>query len=201
MAHSKICSIPECGKPMNCRKLCRDHYYRLCRYGDPLLSHPTRTAKGSLPRYLYDIVMRHEGLECLPWPYSVSSNGYALINKNSSGFSTRTVSRIVCELTHGPAPTPKHDAAHSCGKGHEACVSRHHISWKTKKENQADRLIHGTDKRGEKSNFSKLTEVQVKEIRLRLATGDTHESVALDYGVSRAAISQINIGKNWHWLT
>lgn len=36
------CSIPDCGKPVNCRTWCKSHYYRWSRYGDPLASAPAR---------------------------------------------------------------------------------------------------------------------------------------------------------------
>lgn len=50
----------------------------------------------------------------------------------------------MCQKAHGDPPSPKHDAAHSCGRGHEGCVNPNHLSWKTKKQNQADRITHGT---------------------------------------------------------
>jgi hypothetical protein len=54
--------------------------------------------------------------------------------------------RVMCKLAHGPAPTPKHHAAHSCGKGHEACINPKHLRWATPRENAADAKLHGTFK-------------------------------------------------------
>lgn len=48
----------------------------------------------------------------------------------------------MCQLVKGPPPTPAHEAAHSCGRGHDACVHPKHLSWKTRSENQQDRYIH-----------------------------------------------------------
>ena len=78
---------------------------------------------------------------CLTWPFTKSTRGYASIYVNGCGAYGH---RVMCELAHGPAPSAKHVAAHSCGKGHKACVNPRHVRWATKKEDAADRKIHGT---------------------------------------------------------
>lgn len=57
------------------------------------------------------------------------------------------VARMVCEEVNGPPPTPAHQAAHSCGKGHLGCITPQHLRWATQVENEADKLIHGTHNR------------------------------------------------------
>jgi hypothetical protein len=99
-----------------------------------------------------EIAIHHKGEECLPWPFSEAAAGYGRIVVDGKHTLAH---RHVCTLVHGEPPTPKHEAAHSCGKGHEACVSGDHLSWKTHADNQADRLIHGTSNRGKK--YRKLT--------------------------------------------
>lgn len=66
------------------------------------------------------------------------------------------------------------------------------LSWATKSRNAKDRKIHGT-----KPNGAKLTNEDIPIIRKRLAKGETQMKIALDYRVSRSAISQISINKNW----
>lgn len=61
---------------------------------------------------------------------------------------THTVSRLVCEYINGKAPSPEHEAAHNCGKGHEGCVNPLHMRWATRAENFSDKVIHGTSMRG-----------------------------------------------------
>lgn len=41
----RICSIPDCEKPLNARGWCKGHYYRWSRYGDPLGSAPPEAFK------------------------------------------------------------------------------------------------------------------------------------------------------------
>lgn len=65
-------------------------------------------------------------------------------------------------------------------------------------ENQADRILHGTDNKGSKHGNSILTEIQVKEIREKYKSGAcTHDYLAEEYGVSRVTITLIINYKLW----
>ena len=99
------------------------------------------TQNGEPYRYYSEEVLAYTGDECLLWPYGRVSKGYALM---TAGGMDRYVHRFVCAAENGPAPTPQHQAAHSCGNGHLGCVSRKHLSWKTQAENEADKIAHGT---------------------------------------------------------
>jgi hypothetical protein len=105
----------------------------------------------------------------------------------------------MCERKHGPAPTLDHEAAHSCGKGHEGCINPHHLDWKTPAENQADKLTHGTHRRGERCPTAKLTEKDVREIRAlqgRLLGREVGEI----YGVTRWTVFDIWKRRIWSWM-
>jgi hypothetical protein len=71
------------------------------------------------------------------------------------------------------------------------------LRWATCKENQADRVEHGTSAHGSRNHMSKLSETDVLMIR-----GDTRKrvEVARDYGVTPEAISAIVHRRNWGWL-
>lgn len=86
--------------------------------------------------------MAYEGDDCLTWPFLKSPRGYARMHVNGRD---KRVSRLVCEEAYGTPPTPDHHAAHSCGKGHLACVTKRHLRWATPVENAADKIIHGTN--------------------------------------------------------
>jgi hypothetical protein len=110
------------------------------------------------------------------------------------------VSRMVCEHVNGPPPTPGHEAAHSCGKGREACVTKRHLDWKTPAENSADKLRHDTHNRGERHGIAKLTREQAIEIQT--LKGKVRQSeLAERFGVSQSTVSLIQNNKNWSWLT
>lgn len=134
---TRFCTVDGCDKAHQAKGLCGAHYMRLFRHGDPLGG---GTSPGEPQEFYRNIVLPYAGKDCLTWPFSRNAAGYGRIWVDGG---MRTVSRRVCEEVNGPPPTPKHEAAHSCGKGHLACVTKGHLSWKTPKENCADRIIHG----------------------------------------------------------
>ncbi|MER8602822.1 hypothetical protein NKH48_03370 [Mesorhizobium sp. M1233] len=189
------CSIHGCGRTVcNRRGWCNTHYQRWRNHGDPLVV--KSTPSGEPERYYQEVVLGYEGDECLTWPFATKDSGYAQI---WVGKKCHGVHRRVCEHVHGPAPTRKHDAAHSCGNGHLACVTKRHLSWKTRKGNMADTLIHGTHSRGTRSSRARLNEAQVREIRA-LRGNKSEPEIAKQFGVTRHAISNIVLRRTWAWL-
>lgn len=180
------CSIEGCAKPVHGRSWCTAHYGRWRNHGSPLAG---RTPVGEPSRFYREVVLAHEGEECLPWPYSSNGDGYGLLGH-------KYVHRLVCEFANGPAPTASHEAAHLCGNGHGSCVSRWHLQWKTPVENQADKISHGTVNAGERNGSAKLSLKSVEEIR-SLKGKRTQSKIAQQFGVSRPLISFIHSGKNW----
>lgn len=153
--------------------------------------------KPGLPlRFIQEVALLHEADECLKWPYSTNSAGYGKIRLNGK---LQHVNRVVCEAVNGPPPTPEHEAAHSCGKGHEACIAPNHLSWKTPSANAFDKVTHGTDNRGERHPLAKLSEADVREI-LGLRGKLTHQKIADLYGVDRRHVGLILQRKTWRSL-
>ncbi len=143
-----------------------------------------------------DVIVPYEGDECIFWPFSTTgSRGYAAIHQSKG--PTIYISRLVCELEHGPAPTDTHEAAHSCGKGHLGCATRSHLSWKTVQENNWDKDEHGTRIWGETHPDAKLTVPQVVEIRSRAAAGELQWRLAEEFGVAKTTMSSIVNRKTW----
>jgi hypothetical protein len=132
------------------------------------------------------------------WPFRRYSNGYCTIRMDGKVI---VASRVLCRMVHGEPPTPAHEAAHSCGRGEDGCINPRHLRWMTPTENQAERVIHGTANRGIRHGMAKLDDSTVLEICRRLKRGEAQTSIAADYGVSQTAISEINTGKCWGWLT
>jgi hypothetical protein len=190
MATSPICSIPDCGKPVAARGWCNAHYRRWRRHGDPLGGSTTR---GEPRDFLENIALKHLGDDCLIWPYNRSSAGYPYVTIDGEYV---LATRYICEKINGAPPTSGHQAAHSCGKGHLGCISPLHLSWKTYSENQADRIVHGTDCRGEAHGGAKLTEQQVREIRT-LADTLSQRVIARMFNIDQSTVSDISNRKLW----
>lgn len=196
VATLRLCSIPNCGKPHKARGWCSGHWWRWRLYGDPLKGD---TPKGEPLRFFREVVMAYEGDDCLRWPFATKGDGDGR-GVLRIGDRTCIVSRLVCEEAHGKPPTPKHEAAHSCGNGHLACVTKGHLSWKTSKGNKDDQLVHGTRARGERSGGAKLTAADVREIRKLRAAGAPLKDLADRYGVDFSTIGNIARGDSWAWL-
>ena len=192
-----VCSINGCGKTIfNLRGWCSAHYQRWRKRGDPLAGSPMRTRVGDPAKFYRDVVLAYEGDNCLTWPFGTNGKGGATIFVDGHN---RLVSRLICKEVHGDPPTLAHEAAHSCGMGHLACVAKTHLSWKTPAGNQADKIAHGTTNRGERQGRSKLKEYEVRKIReLRGIVSQTE--VAKEYGIARAHVASIQTGRSWGWL-
>jgi hypothetical protein len=195
MATKNLCSIPECCNPAQKRGWCGAHYQRWHRHGDTLTGKPLRPSPGSRMGWVEDHA-NYQDDDCLRWPFCYEPNGYGQI---SDGGVNTSANRIMCELAHGPAPSPQYESAHNCGKGHEGCLNPNHLRWSLPVENQADRIIHGTDVRGEKNVHAKVKEDDVREIRrLYGAVGPT--ALVRRYGISKTAVMKIHKRENWAWL-
>lgn len=132
------CSIDGCeNERCNSHGYCWMHYTRWRRHGDPY-----QTAYGQGQKWLQEHV-GHDGDECLIWPFGKSDTGYGTLNVDGVVGGTH---RFMCKMAHGEPPSPDLQAAHSCGV--RACVNPKHLRWATQAENEADKIIHGTDNRG-----------------------------------------------------
>jgi hypothetical protein len=146
-------------------------------------------------KFFRDVVLPYAGAECLTWPFATDAKGYGRMFFEGRN---QRVSRLVCLKVHGEPQTPKHFAAHSCGKGSSACVAPTHMSWKTPKENSDDAVAHGTAAIGEKHPAAKLTSDQARHIFQSKAD---RVDLALLYGVSTSTISGIRSGRYWRSVT
>lgn len=131
MASPKVCSVEKCSKPAKSKGLCATHYKRAQRHNDPLC---VLNPKNQLLPWIKAHVP-YSGADCLIWPFGRARRGYAMAHGTSA-------TRIMCELAHGPAPTPRHHAAHSCHNGIGGCIHPQHLHWATAKKNAAEHREH-----------------------------------------------------------
>lgn len=70
---------------------------------------------------------------------------------------------------------------------------------------RSDNALHSTrvlcKNRGEENTLSKLSEIQVLEIKNFLEAGESQIEIAKRYNVTNHTISRIRRGYNWSWLT
>jgi len=148
------------------------------------------TARGKAPQWIRDHAT-YAGDDCVAWPFCRDGRlGRGRIGQHIHGTSDQTkmhwAHRVMCEYVKGPPPTPKHQAAHDCGNGHQACMNPNHLDWKTNTQNQLDRTLHGTKREGRKPR-NKLTPQQVAQIRA-MRHQKTQYELAEMFGVKRGTI-------------
>lgn len=195
MAVRGICSIPECGKPHYGVTFCQAHYARFRKYGDPLGAAKKHPAKSIT---FLKSLLGTDKHDCIIWPFSRYSNGYGHIGFRVGGVHQNVIAhRVMCELAHGQPPTPKHQAAHSCGKGSAGCVNPSHLRWKTATENAWDKDAHGTMTRGEKIPWAKATDDVVRMIR---SSSMKASELARMLGMSQSNIYVIRARKTWRHI-
>ena len=133
----------------------------------------------------------------------IDSDGYlryALID--ASGEKHPVIAhRLVAEAFIGLAPSDRHEVAHNNGSR----VASHYsiLRWATRKENDADTVIHGTERVGSNNGNAKLSEQDVRDIRRiyreiknRQRNGKISD-LARDYGIHHATLVGIATGKSW----
>lgn len=134
-----------------------------------------------------------ERIKCQYFAGSRREYHYACFNVDGVK-ETRIVHRMLLEAFVGPCPTGM-QACHNDGNPTNNTLTN--LRWDTVSNNHADKKLHGTYLKGETAAGAKLTEQDVRDIRVRLAAGDKHIDIADDYPCTRDNISAINTGKSW----
>lgn len=188
-----LCQVPSCGRPHASRGLCVAHRTRMDRHGDVGPGEVKQKApKGALLAWL---TAHRDWSEdaCLIWPFVRDTNGYGGVHFRGQDDRAH---RVMCVLAHGEPPSPRHVAAHSCGRGGDGCANPKHLRWATYEENAADKVDHGTQPRGAEIWSARLDEDAVRWIRAnagRLSQAEMGR--ALD--VHRVTVRHVIIRKTW----
>lgn len=220
MATSRVCSIPDCGKPAKARGWCDAHYSWMRKHGAPKITR-SNCSVGGCDRKHYgrgycSVHIRRLDRNGHPERTRVSTSERIRVAKDAIASETEDcilwpfgkpgnhynqltingetilVHRYVCMQVRGlPAPHQT-DCAHSCG--HKRCINPRHLRWATRRENSADMIAHGTRIRGEQHWTAKLTDELARQIKF--AEGNNTQ-VAKRFGVDRQTARDIRKGKRW----
>jgi hypothetical protein len=136
------------------------------------------------------MMVTYEGQSCVTWPFFRNWDGYPVVSIERK---TRKAARVMCEIAHGPPPTPEHEAAHSCGNGNKGCVNPNHLSWKTPSENGQDRTLHGTGLTNKAGCRSPLSPETFAEIKAAIGSAPVLH-LARRFNTSRRTIERIRSG-------
>lgn len=131
--------------------------------------------------------------KCWNWAQHLGHNGYGQVNYQCRKSSAH---RVAYQVFIGSIPAGM-CVLHSCDN--RKCVNPDHLFLGTNADNQRDMRAKGRQfkARGEAAGQAKLTETQVKEIRVKRSQGVSNNCLAEFYGVSSHTISQIVQGRIW----
>jgi hypothetical protein len=109
--------------------------------------------------------------------------------------------RLAWREANGPIPDGML-VCHHCDN--PPCVQPDHLFLGTPADNMSDKTAKGRGKGmfrpGVDHPGAKLNPERVREIRRRLASGETQRSIAASFGVALTTISAIALGRNWSWV-
>lgn len=113
-------------------------------------------------------------------------SGYLMVSLAKYGtYEHLLVHRLVAIAFIGECPEGK-EVAH--GDGVKTNNHLRNLRYATRKENGADRILHGTSNKGMRNPVSKLTDSDILKIR---TDNRVQQIIAKEYGVSQTLISQI----------
>ncbi len=119
-----------------------------------------------------------------------------LVKDWKKGRKAVNIAWLVLSSFIGPRP-PGMEACHSPDRNPaNNCLSN--LRWDTPKNNQADRVTHGTDGSGERNAMAKLSKYEVRMIRVEYATGKyTQEELARENDTTQSRIGCIVRRDGW----
>jgi hypothetical protein len=176
---------------------CSLHYQRYKKYGDPNRA-DWKKLKGDTPeeKLKYNYKVNEKG--CWVWQGSVrKKDGYGSINIGQG--KTSLVHRLAYTYWKGEIPEGMF-VCHHCDN--PPCINPDHLFLGTNQDNMNDKMLKGRAftgfHKGEANGGAKLTNEQVSDIKKLLIEGEFNQSeIAVEFGVSRQSICDINTNKKW----
>lgn len=138
-------------------------------------------------------------------------NGYMRVSVRTSGSKhgkSHSVHRLILEAFVGPCPE-----GHLCRhlNGNRLDNRLCNLKWGTPKENEMDKVLHGTttvgrslpqcSNPGSKNGRSKLTEAKVTEMFTRYRRGEKPRRLKREFGISDAVFWSVVKSKSWKHVT
>lgn len=185
-----MCTEDRCVKPVVARGLCRKHYQRWWKNGDP----------GTTLRRYFDRSLSLEDRlrldyavdsnECWVWT-GTTTRGYGTVNwKGFDGYAHRAAYLVwVGEIPEGLL------VRHKCDN--RPCINPAHLELGTHEDNMEDAVSRGRTNKGSSNPQAKLNEEIVLEMRRQYSEGVSQAEIGRAFGVSQTVAGRAINGKTW----
>lgn len=183
------CLIEGCEGAVASRGWCWAHYARWRRHGDPLGGRHDHDRRAEFERLILVETDEH-----VLWTCGVNPNGYGQMKIKGQPVYVHYEA-----LLRRRGPSPKGTlACHRPVTCHaRSCMNYRHLYWGTPAQNMADRVLDGTDLRGQQIGTSKLRDDEVRIIKNELRSGVPGATIARRFDVTPTMICYIKRGKSW----
>ena len=133
---------------------------------------------------------------CLEWTGPRHEQGYGRV-WDADRRRVVYAHRLAYELAHGVDLARGQVVRHACDN--PCCVNVAHLELGTQGDNMRDKATRGRARalHGEANPLARLTEADVREVRARLAAGDSQRAVAAAFGISQPRVAAIAAGRAW----
>lgn len=125
-------------------------------------------------------------------PISHKTTGYLVVNLTAIGKRKQVLLHRLVLLSFIGPPGSGNEACHNNGNRHDPKLDN--LRWDSRKNNNKDKIAHGTLPIGEKNGFSKLTLQQAQEIK---KTKTSIHELAKRFGVSASCCKKVRAGETW----
>lgn len=132
---------------------------------------------------------------CLLWTSTVTGKGYALLGIGHRDTRREVrAHRLAYEVAKGPIPDGM-QVLHKCDV--PSCINPEHLFLGTNQDNMDDKVAKRRQPRGECAGNAKLTEAQVRAIRI---DERPRREIARAFGLSPGTVTNIVNRKRWAHL-
>lgn len=151
------------------------------------------TWKNNTPESFWSRATRGDG--CWEWQGGRDRDGYGKVSYKKKDHQAH---RLAWELTYG-APPADQCVCHRCDN--RRCVRPDHLFLGSHRDNYLDAISKGRPmsklRSGGQHHKSKISVEKARQIKARVAAGESQKSIAADMGVSTQTVFIVLSGKHW----